>query len=76
MIIKSRQMRWAWHVACVVQMINACRIMIRNPERHGRLGCSLEDSIKIDLKEKVVGWVWNRFIWLRVRTGGRLLSVL
>jgi len=34
--------------------------------------CRLEDDIKMDVKE--MGWgTWSGLLWLRIRTGGRLL---
>jgi hypothetical protein len=32
-IIKSRRMRWAGHVALIRETRNACRILVRKPER-------------------------------------------
>jgi hypothetical protein len=39
-VIKSRRMRWAGHMACVGEMRNAYKILVRKPEGkrpHGRL---------------------------------------
>jgi hypothetical protein len=33
MVMKSRKMRWAGHTTCVGEMINACTILVRKPER-------------------------------------------
>jgi hypothetical protein len=32
-VVKSRRMRWAWHVACMGEMKNAYKILIRILER-------------------------------------------
>jgi hypothetical protein len=31
-MIKSRMMRWAWHVACMREKMNAYRILVGKPE--------------------------------------------
>jgi hypothetical protein len=61
-IMKSMTTRWAGHVACIRQMINACRILVGNPEckrPFGRSSCRLEDNIRRGLTEKfgVVDWI-------------------
>jgi hypothetical protein len=35
-MIKSRRMRWAGHVACMREKRNACRILVRKPEKRDR----------------------------------------
>jgi hypothetical protein len=55
-MIKSRKMRWAGHVARMEKM-NACRILVENPERKRPLGSPRHrwvDNIKMDLGE--IGW--------------------
>jgi hypothetical protein len=53
-MIKSRRMRWAGHVARMVEKRNVCRILVGKPEgkrpleRHRR---RWEDNIKTDLRE-------------------------
>jgi hypothetical protein len=62
-MIKSRRMRWAGHVACMGEKINAYRILVGKPERRRPLGkprCRWVDNIKIDLREMEldgVDWV-------------------
>jgi hypothetical protein len=56
-IIKSRRMRWAGHVARMVEKRNACRLQVGKPERKRPLGrprCRWVANIRIDLGE--VGW--------------------
>ena len=52
--LKSRQLRWAGHVARMEQSRNAYRVLVGKPEGKrplGRLRCRLEDNIKMDLRE-------------------------
>jgi hypothetical protein len=42
-MIRSRKMRWAGHVACVAEMINACKILLGNPE-----GKSHSEDLDVD----------------------------
>ena len=51
--LKSRQLRWAGHVACMGQSRNTYRILVGKPEGKrlvGRLRCRWEDNIKMDLR--------------------------
>jgi hypothetical protein len=52
-MIKSREMRWAGHIAQMEAKMNAYRILVRNPEGR-RPRRRWEDNIKIDLGE--MGW--------------------
>jgi hypothetical protein len=52
-VIKSRRMRWAGHVARMVEKRCAYRILVGRPEGR-RPTHRWEDNIKIDLQE--VGW--------------------
>jgi hypothetical protein len=76
-VIKSRRMRWAWHVACLGERSGAYRIFVGRPEGRRALGRPRhiwEDNIKMELQE--VGWgggAWTGLIWLRIGTGGGLL---
>jgi len=62
-ITNSRSVRWAGHVACMGVMINASKILVRNPK--GRRPCRRtwhrwEDNIRMDLREigwEVVNWI-------------------
>jgi hypothetical protein len=40
-MIRSRRMRWAWHVARIRAKRNACKILVEKPERKWQL----EDKI-------------------------------
>jgi hypothetical protein len=56
-IIKSRRMRWAWHVARIGAERNAYKILMGKPEGKRPLGRPRrrwEDNIKMDLSE--IGW--------------------
>ena len=64
------------HGSCMGTGQSAYRVLVVQPEGKRPLGrpmiCIWEDNIKADHQE--VGWgVWIRLIWLRTRTGGRLL---
>jgi hypothetical protein len=55
--LKSRRMRWAGHVARMVETRNAYRILVGKPEGKRPLGRPSRrwvDNIKIDLRE--IGW--------------------
>jgi hypothetical protein len=62
-VIKSRQMRWAGHVARMGEVRGAYNILVGRPEGRRPLGrprCRWEDNIKIDLREIGFGDVdWN-----------------
>jgi hypothetical protein len=56
-IMKSRRMRWAWHVARTGEKRIACRIFVGKAEGKRPLGRPrrrCEDNIKVDLGE--IGW--------------------
>jgi hypothetical protein len=56
-IIKSRRMRWAGHVAKMGEKMNAYRLLVGKPEGRRPLGrprLRLVDNIRMDLGE--VGW--------------------
>jgi hypothetical protein len=51
-VIKSRRMRWAWHVARMGEGRGAYRVLVRRPEGKRPLGRPRrrwEDNIKMDL---------------------------
>jgi hypothetical protein len=53
-MIKSRRMRWEGHVACMGEMRNAYKILVRKPEGKRLLGrprCRWEDNLRMDLRE-------------------------
>jgi hypothetical protein len=50
-VIKSRMIRWAGHVALMVEKINACRLLVGKPEGKKPLGtprCRWVDNITMD----------------------------
>jgi hypothetical protein len=56
-VIKSRRLRWAGHVACTGEVINAYNILVRKREGEKpvcRPWRSWEDNIRMDLRE--IGW--------------------
>ena len=71
-VIKSRRMRWAGHVAHVVERRGIYRVVVVKLEGKRPLGrprCRWEDNIKLDLWEVGLG-VWTGSSWLRIGTGG------
>jgi len=76
MVIKSKMMRWAGHIARKGEMRSIYKILVGKPEGKGPCGrhtCRWEDNIKIDLREKgLEGMDWirlaqegtrGRFLW-------------
>jgi hypothetical protein len=56
-MVKSRRMRWAWHVAGIGETRNIYTILMEKPEGKRPLGRPRRrwvDNIKIDLRE--IGW--------------------
>jgi hypothetical protein len=54
MVIKSRRMRGAGHVACMEEGRDVYRVLVGRPEGKRPLGrprCRWEDNIKMDLRE-------------------------
>jgi len=73
LVMKSRRMRWAGHVACMGERRGTYRDVVGKPERKRPLGRPRhrwEDNIKMDLQEVGCG-VWTGSSWLRIGTGGR-----
>jgi hypothetical protein len=55
--IKSRRMKWAWHVARMGEGRNVCRVLAGKPKGKRPLERPrdrLEDGLKMDLRE--IGW--------------------
>jgi len=53
-VIKSRRMRWAEHVACMVEERGVYRVLVGKPEGRRPLGrprCRWVDNIRMDLQE-------------------------
>ena len=71
-VVKLRRMRWAGHVARMVEDRGVHRVLVGKPDGKRPLGRPRrrwEDIIKMDLRklEGVVGTGWS---WLRIGTGG------
>jgi len=74
-VIKSRRMRWAWHVAHMRQRSGAYRVLVGKPN----LKDHLEDP-DVDVR-LILSWIfrklhwgaWTYLIWLRIGAGGGLL---
>ena len=75
LLIKSRRMRWAGHVARKEEGRGVHKVLVRKPEGKrpvGRPRRRWEDNIKIDLEDvgRGCGTGWS---WLRIgNVGGRL----
>jgi hypothetical protein len=70
-IIKSKRMRWAWHVARKGEKRNAYRLLAKSEGKIslGRLRRRWVDNIRMDLGEWL-GVVWTGLVWLMIGTGG------
>jgi hypothetical protein len=58
-IIKSRRMRWTGNAARMEEIRNRCKVLVEKPEGKGPLGGPRrrwEDNIKMDLREKGLGF--------------------
>jgi hypothetical protein len=76
MQVKSRQVRWAGHVARMGEERKVYKVLVGKPEGKrplGRPSRRWEDVIRMDLRELGLGGVWIGFDWLRTGTGGGLL---
>jgi len=74
-VIKSRRMRWVWHVACMGDRIGVYRVLVWKPEGKSPLGRPRhiwEDNIKLDIQEVGCG-ARTGSICFRIGTGGRHL---
>jgi hypothetical protein len=59
-VIKSKRMRWAGHVARMVEGRGVYRVLIGRPEGKRPLGRPRrrwEDNIKVDIREVGIDWV-------------------
>jgi hypothetical protein len=73
--IKSRQVRWAGHVACMGKERKLYKVLLGKPKGKrppGRPKRRWEDGNRMDLREIGLG-VCIGFDWLRTGTGGELL---
>jgi hypothetical protein len=71
MVIKSRRMRWAGHVARMGEGRGVYRVLVGRPEGKRPLGSPrrrCEDNIKMDLRETGMNWAnWIRLAQDRVQ---------
>jgi hypothetical protein len=70
-VVKSRRMRWAWHVAHMGEERGVHRLLVGKPEGKRPFGRSRrrwEDNIKMDLQE-VGGFVGTGLSWPRIGPG-------
>jgi hypothetical protein len=74
LVVKSRRIRWAGHVAHIGEDRGVHRVLVGKPERKRPLGRPRrrwEGNIKMDLQEvRRRGVVETRWSWLRIGTGG------
>ena len=71
-VIKSRRMKWAWHVGRMGRGVVHIGLWWGRPEckrPFGRPRHRWKDNINVDVKE-MGGDAWTGFIWLRIGTGG------
>jgi hypothetical protein len=71
-VIKSRRMRWARHVARMLEERDVYRVLVRKPEGKRQLGRPRhrwEDNIRMDFQEVGCGG-WTGLGWLRIEAGG------
>jgi hypothetical protein len=69
-VIKSRRMRWTWHVARMGEERGVYRVLVGKPEGKRPLGRPRHrwvDNIRMDLWD--VG-IWTGLGWPRIETGG------
>ena len=76
-MIKSRRIRWAGHVAHMVEERGAYSVLVGKPEGKRPLGSPRPiwvDNIRMDHQEVGCGYVeWSGLGWPRIGTGdGRL----
>jgi hypothetical protein len=72
LVIKSRRLGWAGHVACMGARRGSYRVLVGRPEGRrpfGRPRSRLEDNIKMDRRE--AGWgAWTGSICYTTERGG------
>jgi hypothetical protein len=80
MVIKSRRMRWAGHVACMEEGRGVYRVLVGRPEGKRPLGRPRhmwEDNIKMDLREIGIDEAnWIRLAQDRVQRRAFLNTVM
>jgi hypothetical protein len=73
--IKSRGMRWAGHVARMVEKRNAYRLLVGKPKGTRPLGRPRRrwvDNVRMEMRD---GMMWTGLVWLRTGTGRELLLI-
>ena len=71
-VIKSRRMRWAGHVACMVEERGVYRVLVGKPEGKRPLGRPRRrwvGNIRWISRRWDVG-IWTGLGWPRIETGG------
>jgi hypothetical protein len=74
-VIKSRRMRWAGHVAGMVEGKGVCRVLVGKPKGKRTRGISRrrwDVNIKMIFRKWDVG-LWTGLSCLRIETGGGYL---
>ena len=56
-VIKSRRMRWAWHVAHMRQRRGACRFLVGKPSLKDHL-----ESPDVDVR-LILSWIFRKLHW-------------
>jgi len=73
-VIKWRRMRWAGHVARMVEKRGVYRVLVGKPEGKRPLGRSRRrwvDNISTDIQEVGCGYMdWIGLAWTRIEIGG------
>lgn len=75
-VIKPRRMSWVGNVTCVGEGGYACKVLVRKSEGRNHLK-DLIENWRIILKwffNKSIGRVLTGWIWLRIRTSGKILG--
>jgi hypothetical protein len=75
MVIKSRRMSWAGHVALMGEERGVHRVLVGRSEAKrplGRRRRRWEDNIKLDFRQ-IVSMGRTGFSWLRIGSSGRLV---
>jgi hypothetical protein len=70
-IIKSRRMRWAGHVALIGEKRNVYMLLVGKPKR--KEDQSIGGWIILGWRMEVDGVMWTGLVWLWIGTGGELL---
>jgi hypothetical protein len=72
--IKSRRMRWEWHVARMGEERKLCKVLVGMPEVKRPLRrprCRWEEGIIMDATE--IGWGWIGLDWLSIHNNHNII---